>query len=43
MTEQRRHQARIRHLAGHDPLTDLPNRILFGARLEEVEVACSKR
>ena len=37
MTEQRRHQARIRHLAGHDPLTDLPNRILFRRHLEETK------
>jgi diguanylate cyclase (GGDEF)-like protein len=37
MTEQRRHQARIRHLAGHDALTDLPNRISFRSRLEEVK------
>jgi len=37
MTEQRRHQARIRHLAGHDALTDLPNRNSFRACLEEVK------
>jgi len=37
MTEQRRHHARIRHLAGHDALTDLPNRISFRSRLEEVK------
>lgn len=27
-------QERFEHLAHHDPLTDLPNRLLFGARLE---------
>jgi diguanylate cyclase (GGDEF)-like protein len=37
ITEQRRHQAHIRHLAGHDALTDLPNRISFRGRLEEVK------
>jgi diguanylate cyclase (GGDEF)-like protein len=36
ITEQRRHQAQIRHLAGHDALTDLPNRISFRGRLQEV-------
>jgi len=37
ITEQRRNQARIRHMAGHDPLTDLPNRILFQDHLEQVK------
>jgi predicted signal transduction protein with EAL and GGDEF domain len=37
MTEQRRHQARIRHLAGHDALTDPPNRNSFRACLEELK------
>jgi diguanylate cyclase (GGDEF)-like protein len=37
ITEQRRHQAHIRHLACHDALTDLPNRISFLGRLEEVK------
>jgi diguanylate cyclase (GGDEF)-like protein len=37
ITEQRAHQARIQHLARHDPLTDLPNRTLFRDRLEQIE------
>jgi diguanylate cyclase (GGDEF)-like protein len=36
ITEQRLQQARIQHLAGHDSLTDLPNRVLFGRDLEQV-------
>jgi diguanylate cyclase (GGDEF)-like protein len=36
VTEQRRNEARIRHLARHDALTDLPNRLLF---LEHMELA----
>jgi len=35
LTEQRRTEARIRHLAHYDSLTDLANRTLFRARLEE--------
>ncbi|MGP8120050.1 MAG: PAS-domain containing protein, partial [Xanthobacteraceae bacterium] len=34
ITARRRADARIAHLAHYDPLTDLPNRILFQERLE---------
>ena len=39
ITEQRRSEARIHHLARHDALTDLPNRTLFG---EEMVLAESR-
>lgn len=35
VTEQRRQQALIAHLAHHDPLTDLPNRVLMLDRLSQ--------
>jgi len=35
VTEWRRNQSRIEHLAHHDPLTDLPNRALLNMRLAE--------
>jgi len=34
ITEQKRAAARIAHLANHDALTDLPNRLAFNDRLE---------
>jgi diguanylate cyclase (GGDEF)-like protein len=34
VTEQRRTQALLAHMAQHDPLTDLPNRMLFHDRLK---------
>jgi diguanylate cyclase (GGDEF)-like protein len=34
VTEQRRSEAKITYMAQHDALTDLPNRILLGERLE---------
>jgi diguanylate cyclase (GGDEF)-like protein/PAS domain S-box-containing protein len=35
ITERRRTEARIEHMARHDALTDLPNRILFREHLEQ--------
>ena len=35
ITEQRRSEARIAHMAHHDALTDLPNRVLLRQRLED--------
>jgi diguanylate cyclase (GGDEF)-like protein/PAS domain S-box-containing protein len=35
VTEKRRAEARIAHMAHHDALTDLPNRVLFCERLDE--------
>ena len=34
VTERRRAEARIAHMAHHDALTDLPNRVLFRERME---------
>ncbi|MFB9266147.1 EAL domain-containing protein [Bradyrhizobium erythrophlei] len=35
VTEQRRSAAKIIHMAQHDALTDLPNRVLFRERMEQ--------
>jgi diguanylate cyclase (GGDEF)-like protein/PAS domain S-box-containing protein len=35
VTERRQAEARIEHMAHHDALTSLPNRVRFGERLEE--------
>ncbi len=35
VTEQRRAQALVAHMAHHDPLTNLPNRLLFRDRLQQ--------
>jgi diguanylate cyclase (GGDEF)-like protein/PAS domain S-box-containing protein len=36
ITEHRRYETRIEHLATHDPLTDLPNRNLLADRLRQI-------
>jgi diguanylate cyclase (GGDEF)-like protein len=38
ITERRLNEARIAHMAHHDALTELPNRVLFRTRLEEALV-----
>jgi diguanylate cyclase (GGDEF)-like protein len=35
ITERRRMEAQVEHMARHDALTDLPNRVLFKERLEQ--------
>jgi len=42
ITEQKQVEERIRHLAHHDNLTGLPNRLLFNDRLSQ-EISFSKR
>ena len=42
VTEQRRNQALIAHMAHHDTLTNLPNRVLFADRLQTA-IALAKR
>ena len=43
ITEQRRIEARIAHMAHHDSLTDLPNRRLLRERLEEAVSQTSRQ
>ncbi|MCW5722691.1 MAG: EAL domain-containing protein [Devosia sp.] len=42
ITEQRQNEARIRHLARHDALTDLPNRIEFLEQMALAEAALQR-
>ncbi|WP_197410853.1 putative bifunctional diguanylate cyclase/phosphodiesterase [Devosia epidermidihirudinis] len=42
ITEQRQNEARIRHLARHDALTDLPNRIEFLEQMGKTEAALGR-
>lgn len=42
VTERRKYEETIKHLAYHDPLTGLPNRMLFNDRLQ-MELAKAKR
>ena len=37
VTEQHHHEEQIRHLARHDALTDLPNRVLFREEMAKIE------
>jgi len=37
VTEQHGHEEKIRHLARHDALTDLPNRVLFREEMDKIE------
>ncbi|WP_375450808.1 putative bifunctional diguanylate cyclase/phosphodiesterase [uncultured Devosia sp.] len=42
ITEQRQNEARIRHLARHDGLTDLPNRIEFLEQMAKAEAGLAR-
>ncbi|MEO8684453.1 MAG: EAL domain-containing protein [Devosia sp.] len=42
ITEQRQNEARIRHLARHDALTDLPNRIEFLEQMAKAEAGLAR-
>ncbi|MBO6900882.1 MAG: diguanylate cyclase [Rhizobiaceae bacterium] len=43
VTEQRRNQQLVAHMAHHDPLTDLPNRMLFNDRLTTAVAQVKRR
>jgi diguanylate cyclase (GGDEF)-like protein len=43
VTEQHRSEEHIRHLARHDALTDLPNRVLFREEMARIEARISRR
>jgi diguanylate cyclase (GGDEF)-like protein/PAS domain S-box-containing protein len=42
LTERRRNEAKITHMAHHDALTDLPNRILLAERLDQALIRSAK-
>ncbi|MGD9868902.1 MAG: ammonium transporter, partial [Hyphomicrobiales bacterium] len=42
LRERKKAEARIRHLAHHDPLTDLPNRAVFQERLTQAVANCAR-
>ena len=42
ITEQRQHEARIRHMARHDALTELPNRVQFLDEVAASEAAIAR-
>jgi diguanylate cyclase (GGDEF)-like protein/PAS domain S-box-containing protein len=42
ITERKRAEARMLHLAQHDPLTGLPNRLLFQDRLQQAMARCRR-
>ena len=43
ITEQRRSEIRIEHMAHHDALTDLANRVLLNERLEHALIGAARR
>lgn len=43
LTERKKAEAQIKHLAQHDSLTGLPNRLLFRDRLAQALLSCSRQ
>ena len=43
LTERHRNEAKISHMAHHDALTDLPNRVLLAERLEQALIRAGKK